>query len=62
MDEEKEKEVVHKKEITLERNPSTKAWTVTKAKGFFPENEIFTEDELRLFLRQNEDVKPNLIY
>lgn len=48
------------KELTLAKVGDD--WFVKKAKGFFPDKEKFTEQELRLFLNNSPDIKPNLIY
>lgn len=52
----------HKKELKLKWNHVNKKWEVLNAKGFYPDVDAYTIEELRLFLRANEDVKPNLMY
>lgn len=58
MNEEKEM----KREFKLKLNVQTNTWQVIGAKGFYPEKDVFTKEELRVFLRENDDIKPILVY
>lgn len=39
-----------------------KLWHVVKASGFFPQEVTFTAEDLRIFLKENDDVEPTLNY
>lgn len=49
-----------KRKLWLKREVAN--WKVTKAQGFFPAKELFSEEELRDFLQLNDDVEPVLSY
>ena len=57
-----EKEIVIKKELKVKFNNSIQKWEVVNAKGFYPEVEMWSKEELRVFLRANDDIKINLVY
>jgi hypothetical protein len=61
MAEEKEPAPI-KKELKLKLSNSTQKWEIVNAKGFYPAQETWTKDELRVFSRENDDVKLNLVY
>lgn len=39
-----------------------KLWHVTKASGFYPVEVAFSPEDLRVFLKENDDVEPVLTY
>jgi hypothetical protein len=57
-----EKEIVIKKELKLKYNNSIQKWEVLNAKGFYPEQEMWSKEELRQYTRENEEIKLNLVY
>jgi len=37
-------------------------WHLTKSSGFMPSTNVWTPEELRIFLNENKDVEPVLMY
>ena len=51
-----------KRKIKVERDHNTKVWTLVSASGFMPDKTSWTEDELKDYLTQNDDINPTLNY
>lgn len=59
-----EKEVVIKRKIWVERKGQLTGniWALQKAQGFKPDVESWTDQELEVFLKENNDIEPVLTY
>ncbi len=57
-----EKEVILKRKVWVKWNQAVREWLIIKAQGFYPLEEGWTSDELREFLKENDDVDIHLTY
>ena len=59
--EHEEKEIVIKRKIWVKYGED-KNWHISKSSGFYPDVLTWTPEELRIFLKENSDVEPVLMY
>ncbi len=62
--EHEEKEVILKRKLWVKWSSlkDNHKWEIIKAQGFYPTEESWTADELRAYLRENDDIEIHLSY